>query len=144
MAEIDIKQKIQEALDANPELVEKVKNAPGEAVQAIKDITGLELNASNLDKVKAAFADFAGDDGLDLGDFQRAAESLFAKGKAAAANVDVDQLKSDAADALGKGAAAATDLLGKGANVADDLLGKGKEFLDGFLGSDGEGGGGAM
>lgn len=125
MAEVDIKQKVQEALDAHPELVEKVKNAPAEAAQAIRDITGLELNASDLDKVKAAFADFTGDDGLDLGDFQRAAESLFAKGKEAAASVDVDQLKADASDALGKGA-----------EVANDLLGKGKEFLDGFLGGD--------
>lgn len=123
----DIRSKIDELLAAHPELVEKVKNAPGEAADAIRKATGLNLDASDLDKVKQAVSDFVGEDGLDLGDFQRAFEALVAKGKEVAASIDTEAIKEGAADLANKGAVVAADLVAKGSAVAADLAAKGGE-----------------
>ena len=124
----DIKNKVKELLDAHPDLIEKVKSAPGDAAEAIKKATGLNLDASDLDKVKGAIRDFTGDDGLDLGDFQRAFESLAAKAKETVENIDVDEIAAKgtavAADIVAKGSAVAADLAAKGEDVAADLAAK--------------------
>lgn len=118
----DIKKKVEDLLAANPELVEKVKNAPAEAAQFIKDKTGLNLDASDLDKIKAAYNEFTGDDGLDLGDFQRAFAALMEKGKEAAANVDVEALKDQAGELLEKGGQMAGEAFEKGKAMLEDVM----------------------
>ena len=120
----DIKAKINELLDAHPDLVEKVKSAPGEVADAIRKATGLNLDASDLDKVKGAIHDFVGDDGLDLGDVQRAFEALVEKGKEAAANIDTEAIKDGAADLANKGTAIAASIAAKSSEVAADFAAK--------------------
>lgn len=120
----DIKAKINELLNAHPDLVEKVKSAPGEVADAIRKTTGLNLDASDLDKVKGAIHDFVGDDGLDLGDVQRAFEALIEKGKEAAANIDTEAIKDGAADLANKGAAIAASIAAKSSEVAADFAAK--------------------
>lgn len=120
----DIKGKINELLNAHPDLVEKVKSAPGEVADAIRKATGLNLDASDLDKVKGAIHDFVGDDGLDLGDVQRAFEALVEKGKEAAANIDTEAIKDGAADLANKGAAIAASIAAKSSEVAADFAAK--------------------
>lgn len=120
----DIKGKIDELLNAHPDLVEKVKSAPGEVADAIRKATGLNLDASDLDKVKGAIRDFTGDDGLDLGDFQRAFETLVEKGKEAAANIDTEAIKDGASDIANKGTAIAASIAAKSSEVAADFAAK--------------------
>ena len=120
----DIKAKINELLNAHPDLVEKVKSAPGEVADAIRKATGLNLDASDLDKVKGAIHDFVGDDGLDLGDVQRAFEALVEKGKEAAANIDTEAIKDGAADLANKGTAIAASIAAKSSEVAADFAAK--------------------
>ena len=130
----DIRNKINELLDAHPDLVEKVKSAPGEAADAIRKATGLNLDASDLDKVKGAIRDFAGDDGLDLSDFQRAFEKIAAKAKETVDNIDMNEIATKgtavAADLVAKGSAVAAGIAAKGEEVAADLAAKAEAAKD--------------